>query len=134
MGGGVKLGNNVDICPHCFVGNNNHEIGDSTFINYNVWFNTAGGIKIGCRCNIAYQVTFATSTHLIGSKERRAGTATAKSIEIGNGTWIGARSVILPGVKIGDGVIIGAGTVVVEDCEDNSLYAGNPAHLVKRLK
>ena len=71
---------------------------------------------------------------MIGSRERRAGASTAKSIEIGNGTWIGARSVILPGVKIGEGVIIGAGAVVVEDCEDNSLYAGNPAHLIKRLE
>lgn len=46
---------------------------------------------------------------------------------------IGANVTILPGVNIGSGVIIAAGSVVVHDCEDNSIYAGNPAKLIKKL-
>lgn len=52
---------------------------------------------------------------------------------VDDGTWIGSCSLILPGVHIGKGVIIAAGSVVTKDCEDNCLYAGNPAKLVRRL-
>lgn len=34
---------------------------------------------------------------------------------------------MLPGVSIGDGCIVAAGSVVISDCEENYLYAGNPA-------
>ena len=132
--GGVFLEEGVTICPKCFVGNKDLHIGKGTFINYNVWFNTAGHIDIGNYCNIAFGVTFVTSTHEIGLSNRRAGKSSLKEITVGDGTWIGAKAIILPGVKIGKGVIIGAGAIVVKDCEDNCVYAGNPARLIKKLE
>ena len=84
-------------------------------------------------CNIAYKVTFITSTHEIADRIRRAGKPISEEITVGDGTWIGANVTILPGVNIGSGVIIAAGSVVVHDCEDNSIYAGNPAKLIKKL-
>ena len=63
----------------------------------------------------------------------RAGKTIYKPIFIGNGCWIGANSIILPGVTIGDGCIIGAGSVVNKDCDSNCLYAGNPAKKIKTL-
>lgn len=56
-----------------------------------------------------------------------------RPVLIGTGTWICANCVILPGVKIGKGCVIAAGAVVVKDCKDNSLYAGNPARFIKSL-
>lgn len=131
--GGVKLGKKTTICPNCFVGNNNLSIGDNCFINYDVWFNTAGGIFIGNNCNIAFGVRFITSSHHIGKQNRRAGHNVEKSIKVGNGTWIGANTTILPGIKIGDGCIIGARSVVTKDCKDNCIYGGNPAKLIRQL-
>lgn len=131
--GGVSLGAGSRVCPHCFLGNGNIEIGDGTFINYNVWMNTAARIKIGRNCNIAMRVSFITSTHEIGSVDRRAGQNVSKPITVGNGVWIGANAVILPGVTINDGCIVAAGAVVNRDCEPNSLYAGVPAVKVKSL-
>ena len=131
--GGVQLHRGVNICPHCFLGNSNLEIGEDTFVNYECWFNTAGKITIGRKCNIAYKVTFVTSTHEVADTGRRAGNPISKGIVVGDGTWIGANVTILPGVNIGSGVIIAAGTVVVHDCEDNSIYAGNPAKKIKML-
>lgn len=132
--GGVELEKGVTICPRCFVGNKYLSIGERTFINYNVWFNTAGEINIGKYCNIGFGVTFITSTHEIESGYRRAGNSISKKIVIGDGTWIGAKAIILPGVKIGKGVIIGAGSVVTKDCEDDCVYAGNPARMIKKLE
>lgn len=131
--GGIWIGKKSKICAHCFVGNSNLKIGDNCFINYEVWFNTAGGIKIGDNCNIAYKVVFATSSHEVGSKERRAGNNTSTGISVGDGSWIGARAMIMPGVKIGKGVVIGAGSVITKHCEDNGLYVGNPAKKVRQL-
>lgn len=129
----MKVGKKSVICPKCFVGNSQLSIGNNCFINYDVWFNTAGGISIGDNCNIAYGVRFVTSSHIIGDSDRRAGSPDNKPIKVGNGTWIGANVTILPGVNIGSGVIIAAGSVVVHDCEDNCVYAGNPANKKKML-
>ena len=130
---GIHIGENADICAHCFMGNRLLQVGNDTFINYNVWFNTAGGITIGERCNIACDVMFITSTHEIGTQKQRAYGNVSSRIVVGDGTWIGARSTILPGVTIGNGVVIGAGSVVTKDCEDNCLYAGNPARKIREL-
>lgn len=121
------------ISPKSFIGNRNIYIGKNTFVNYSCFFNTAGGINIGDNCDIGYQVTFCTSSHEIGNKDRRAGESISLPIVIGNGTWIGARSMILPGVSIGEGCIIAAGSVVIKDCFPNGLYAGVPAKRIKEL-
>jgi acetyltransferase-like isoleucine patch superfamily enzyme len=54
------------------------------------------------------------------------------SVSICDNVWIGARSIILPGVKIGSNSIIGAGSVVTKDVPSNCVYAGNPAKLIKQ--
>ncbi|MFJ6374559.1 DapH/DapD/GlmU-related protein [Pseudarthrobacter oxydans] len=79
------------------------------------------------------RVTFVTSSHRIGSRERRAGAATSAPITVGDGVWIGAAAVVLPGVTIGEGVIVAAGAVVTSDCAPNGVYAGVPARRVKEL-
>ena len=57
-----------------------------------------------------------------------------KRVEIGNGVWLGARSIILPEVKIADKIIVGAGSVVTKNLEKEGwLYAGNPARPIKPL-
>ena len=67
-----------------------------------------------------------SDTHEIGDSSRRAGASKYPSINIGDGCWIGANSLILGGFTIGEGTIIAAGSVVIKNCEPNSLYAGVP--------
>lgn len=55
-------------------------------------------------------------------------------VEIGNKAWIGCRTIILKGVEIGEGAVIGAGSVVTRNVEPYSMYAGNPACFIKKLK
>jgi maltose O-acetyltransferase len=52
--------------------------------------------------------------------------------EIGDGVWIGARAIILPGVTVGPGAVVGAGSVVTKDVAPHSVVAGNPAREVGR--
>ena len=56
-------------------------------------------------------------------------------INIGNDVWIGAKSIIMSGVKIGDGAIVAAGALVTKDVEPYSVVGGNPAkHLKYRFE
>lgn len=52
-------------------------------------------------------------------------------VRIGDGTFVGAHSVILPNVEIGRGCVIAAGSVVTRSVPDYSLAAGSPARIVK---
>jgi acetyltransferase-like isoleucine patch superfamily enzyme len=50
---------------------------------------------------------------------------------IGERCFIGARSMIMPGIRVGDGSIVGAGSVVTQDVPPGSIVAGNPARVVR---
>jgi acetyltransferase-like isoleucine patch superfamily enzyme len=54
---------------------------------------------------------------------------TRGSVKIGAYTFIGAGSVVLPGVNIGKGCLIGAGTLVIEDIPNYSIVIGNPGRI-----
>jgi hypothetical protein len=54
-------------------------------------------------------------------------------VRIGSGSWIGARAMILPGVTIGSRVMVAAGAVVTRDVPADSLVAGNPGRVVRKL-
>jgi acetyltransferase-like isoleucine patch superfamily enzyme len=53
-------------------------------------------------------------------------------VVIGKNVWIGANSIILPGVKIGDNSVIGAGSTITEDVPAYSVVAGNPTRIIKQ--
>lgn len=121
------------IRPGCYFGGNKVEIGKGTTVNGRCYFENLEKIVIGENCDIAMDVMFCTSTHEFGNEHKRAGKAYGEPIKIGNGSWIGARTTILPGVTIGDGCIIGAGSVITKDCAPNGLYVGFPAKRVREL-
>jgi maltose O-acetyltransferase len=107
--------------------NSNVRIGDRTFVSRHCYFEGEGVIDIGKNCQIAADTMFLTTNH-----ERHAdGTIEADptyfDIRIGDGTWIGARSIILPGAVIEENCIIAAGTVVRGQCLAGKTYGGVPA-------
>ena len=59
-----------------------------------------------------------------GNSARRAGTPRPAPIIIEDGAWLGARSVIMPGVRVGAGAVIGASVVVAEDVPEHTLVMG----------
>jgi len=50
---------------------------------------------------------------------------------IGKNCFVGAKAIVMPGVRIGDSCIIGSGAVVTKDVPSGSIVAGNPAQIVK---
>ncbi len=89
-------------------------------------------ISIGDRVTVTSGVQFIThdgSTWLVrDEKGRRYRYA---PIEIGSDVFIGANSIILPGVRIGNRVIVAAGSVVSRSIPDNCVVAGVPARFVR---
>lgn len=55
------------------------------------------------------------------------------NVKIGNRVFIGAGTIILPGVTIGDDIVIGAGSVVTKDVPSDSVAVGNPAKIICSL-
>lgn len=52
-------------------------------------------------------------------------------IEIGHDVWVGARAIIMDGVKIGNGAIIAANGVVTEDVPPYAIVGGVPAKVIR---
>lgn len=88
-------------------------------------------IKIGNHVTVSTRVLFLThdgSTWLFRDEKGRR--YDYRKIEIGNHCFIGAGSILLPGVRIGDNVIVGAGSVVTRSVPSGWVVAGNPARFI----
>ena len=78
-------------------------------------------------------MTLDTGTHPVDPKLRRKGGQYNLPIHIGENCWIGAGSIILPGVTIGDHTVIGAGSVVIKDIPDHVVAVGTPCRVIRSV-
>jgi acetyltransferase-like isoleucine patch superfamily enzyme len=104
-------------------------IGDRVFINSGVVLMSVLEVTIGD------DVAIANEAYLMDSDSHGVEGRPVKNapIRIGNGTWVGARAIILPGVTVGSRCLVAAGAVVSKDVPDDTLVAGNPARVVREL-
>ena len=110
----------------------NIKVGKNVFINACCKFQDQGGIEIGNGVLIGHNVTLATLNHDERPDYRQ--NIYPKPIKIGNNVWIGSNATILQGVTIGDGVIIGANAVVTRDVPENTVAAGVPAKIIRKIE
>lgn len=90
-----------------------------------------GNIFIGKGTYIAPNVGIITENHDINNLDSHE---EAKDVIIGEKSWIGMNSVLLPGVELGPKTIVGAGSVVTKSFkEGNCVVVGNPARILRRL-
>lgn len=111
----------------------NIEIGEKFYANVNCVILDEAKVKFGDNVFIAPNCGFYTAGHPFDVEQRNSGLEYARPITIGNNVWIGAQVCVLPGVTIGDNCVIGAGSVVNRDIPANTLAAGNPCRIIRRL-
>ena len=92
-----------------------------------------GKITFGNDILIGPDCTFVTAHHPVDPVKRKAGIQQFKNITVGSNVWFGAGVLVLPGVTIGDNCVIGAGSVVNKDIPSNTMAAGNPCRVIKKL-
>lgn len=103
-------------------------------------FHRMGGVIIDpfhCyHISIGDNVVLAPRVHILAHDASTGifiGKTRAANVTIGNNVFVGAGSIILPGVHIGNRVIIGAGSIVTKDIPENSVAVGNPARVICSL-
>lgn len=57
-----------------------------------------------------------------------------EQVTVKKGSWLGANSILLPGVTIGEYSVIGAGSVVTKSVPSGVVAVGNPAKIIKKIK
>lgn len=107
-------------------------VGKNVFINACCKFQDQGGIIIGDGVLIGHNVTLATLNHNENPTKRQY--IYPKPIKIGNNVWIGSNATILQGVTIGNGAIVGANALVTKDVPENTIVAGIPARILRKVK
>ncbi len=116
----VEIGDNSVIMMGAVI-NIGASIGKKTMIDMNVVI--GGRAQIGDNCHIGAGAVIA------GVIEPPS----AKPVVIEDNVLIGANAVVLEGVKVGRNSVVAAGAVVTRDVEPNTVVAGVPAKVVKRV-
>ena len=93
------------------------------------YFSAINGIEIGDGTIFAPGVKVISANHDSNNFDRHT---KKEPIRIGNNCWLGANSVILPGIQLGNGVIVAAGAVVSKSFTDNVIIGGVPAKIIKK--
>ena len=117
---------------HMSYGNHVH-LGDQFYANFNLVIIDDMDVYIGNQVMIGPNVTICTTGHPVYPLYREMGAHYSLPIHIGNKVWIGANSVVLPGVTIGENSVIGAGSIVTRDIPANVVAVGNPCRVLREI-
>lgn len=128
----TKCGSKVNIQARAIIARR-VEIGDYSGVGYGSLIQ--GNVKIGKHVMMGPEVLIYTQNHNFSRLDitmDKQGFSEEKQVIIEDDVWIGAKVIILPGVKIGQGSVIGAGSVVSKNIPEYSVAVGNPCKVVKK--
>ncbi|WP_430732356.1 sugar O-acetyltransferase [Vibrio vulnificus] len=130
----AEVGENCYIEPPLRANWGKHtHLGNNVYANFNLTLVDDTHIYIGNSVMIAPNVTIATAGHPIDPELRRKVAQFNIPVHIKDNVWIGANSVVLPGVTIGENSVIGAGSVVTKDIPANVVAVGNPCRVLRPI-
>ncbi len=129
----AQMGRGVNVEHKAFFGDGrNIRIGDHSGLGVNS--RLYGPVTLGNHVMMGPDVIIVTSNHRSDRLDipmtEQGGTG-PDPVVIGDDVWIGARAIILPGVRIGHGAVVGAGSVVTKDIQPYAIVGGNPAKLIR---
>jgi acetyltransferase-like isoleucine patch superfamily enzyme len=129
-----QLGDNSTIEDFCTVNNGMGGIYIGNNVRIGIGSVLIGPVRVGHHVRLAQNVVITALNHNYSdvSKPISEQGVNTKEVVIGDETWIGANSVILPGVNIGKHCVIAAGSVVTKPIPDYCVVAGNPARIIKK--
>lgn len=129
-----EFGENANIIPPftCDYGCN-VKVGDNTVINHSGVFLDTNEINIGKHALIGPKSGLYGAIHPFDVEARNEGIEKAKTINIGDGAWLGGKVTVVPGVRIGKHSVIGAGSVVTKDIPDDVVAVGNPCRVIRKI-
>ena len=132
----AECGENVYIQRPLYAnwGGSHVHFGSNIYANYNLTLVDDGHIYIGDWVQFGPNVTVATAGHPVLPELRKEKFYQFnKDVHIGEGAWIGAGAIIMPGVTIGKWSVIGAGSVVTKDIPDGVVAYGNPCRVAREI-
>ena len=135
----VKIGDNVKISKNCSVYGScefNLEIGNDSYVGMN---STLNGFKnklfIGNNVSIAQNVVIMTDSGPNASQSlQKVFPLINGPVKIGNHSWIGANSVVMPNVVLGEFCVVAANSFVNKSFPSFSVVGGNPAKLIRKIE
>lgn len=132
---GAKVGRNVRVCSSVMiVGAGELAIGDNTWIGHRCLISASSAVRIGKNVDIAPNVFIGNGTHgITPDRDRIADVECSRDVEVGDGCWLCAGSMVLPGVSIGAKCVVAAGSVVTRSFGPMKLLAGVPACIKREL-
>jgi len=129
-----NMGHHITVESNVFWGNGRDiSLSDYVQVNEDCWIRN---VSIGNHCMIAPRVMILNYGHNTDGDSPMIfqGIRKYQQTVIEDDVWIGAATIILPGLKIGKGAIVAAGSVVTKDIQPYSVVGGNPAKLIKMRK
>ena len=132
---GLRIGSGSTIEAGGRFASRRVKIGAETYANIDLLIDGEGEVVIGSNVRIGPGVKIITSTHTITDNPRARASIEPvfRPVFIGDGVWLGANVVVLPGVAVAEGCVVAAAAVVARDTEPNGLYAGVPARRIRDL-
>lgn len=105
------------------------EIGDYSWIGEDVWIDNLAEVRIGSQVCISQGVYLCTGNH--DWSDPGFGLR-VQGIVLSDGSWVGARAMICPGVEVETGGVAAAGSVVAKSIPAFEIHCGNPAEFARR--
>lgn len=106
-------------------------VGDHCWIGENVWLDNLAMITIGDNVCISQGAMLLTGNH---DYTKSSFDLKTDKIVIENGAWIGAQSIVCPGVICRSHSVLAVGSIATQNLEAYRIYQGNPAGKVKERK
>ena len=126
---GAHLGKGVIIKPNVNIKYPwKLKLGDYVWIGEGVWIDNLDFVSIGSHCCVSQGVLLLCGNH---DYSKSSFDLMVKPIVLEEGVWIGAKSVVCPGVIIGSHGVLSAGSVLSNDIKPYEIYSGNPAEKIK---